>query len=71
VCLIRVSQVKGSVQLGQDDSYTGACRRRRSDYRLECERTIHLSQVGIGSGGRLYGGYQAQRDEFVADTGDG
>ena len=42
-------------QLGQDDGHLGAGRRGRSDYRVECERTVHLPKARLGRRRRLHG----------------
>jgi aldehyde dehydrogenase (NAD+) len=46
-------------KLGQNDGHLGAGRRSRSDYRLERERSVHLSQASVGRRCWLYGRDQA------------
>ena len=54
-------------ELGQDDCHLGACRRGRSDHRVERERAVHLPQARFGRRRGLYGRHQAQRVELAAD----
>ena len=56
-------------QLGQDDGDPGAGRRRRTDYRVECECTVCLPQARLRRRRGLHRRNQTQRGKLVADAG--